>query len=247
MEVKANCLNNTLQHLQFAGQPLNIGPMGKSVIIIDYGSGNLRSAAKAFEKVSNDEGLDFDVKISSDPKDLDSAFHIVLPGQGAFADCMHGLQNASGMIESLTENVLNKAKPFLGICVGMQLLSSRGLEHGICEGLDWIPGEVVPLEPADPSLKIPHMGWNILQTPDNGPQDNRHFILRHLKNDDHVYFVHSYQFIANDQTHVLANTDYGGPVTAIIGRDNIAGVQFHPEKSQNCGLRIISDFLHWKP
>ena len=233
--------------------------MGKEkIVIIDYGSGNLRSAAKAFEHVIDNEAINAEVKISSDADDVLKADRIVLPGQGAFPDCMENLQNTVGMIEALEERVLKDGKPFLGICVGMQLLATRGLEHGMTAGLDWIPGEVVPFD-IDASLKIPQMGWNALIMPNSGEQDNRHPILRNVRDsvqgstescDEshvHYYFVHSYMFECEYSHHVLGLTDYGGLYASIVGRDNIAGVQFHPEKSQDAGLQLISDFLAWKP
>lgn len=218
-----------------------------SLLIIDYGSGNLRSAAKAFEKVIADEGLGMDVVVSGNPKDVARASRIVLPGQGAFADCMNGLSGIKGMIETLNETVLDKARPFLGICVGMQLMATRGLEHGVHAGLDWVPGEVVPMKSSDSSLKIPHMGWNNLITTSVSVQDNRHFVLRSADSSVHYYFVHSFMFQCQNKHHILGMTEYGGPVTAIVGRDNMLGVQFHPEKSQQAGLKLIADFLHWKP
>lgn len=213
-----------------------------SIVIIDYGSGNLRSAAKAFERVIADEGLNISVAVSSDPAALNKASRIVLPGQGAFGDCMNGLRKIPGMIETLEENVLKKAKPFLGICVGMQLMATRGLEHGVHEGLGWIPGEVAPLKPSDKSLKIPHMGWNELTV--TAPP---HFVLRSVKKAEHFYFVHSFVFESKDKRHILGITEYGGIVPAVAGRDNMIGVQFHPEKSQRAGLKLISGFLKWKP
>ncbi|MCE7886527.1 MAG: imidazole glycerol phosphate synthase subunit HisH [Alphaproteobacteria bacterium PRO2] len=220
----------------------------ESVVIIDYGSGNLRSAAKAFERVRDDEGLELEVKVSAKPEDLKKATRIVLPGQGAFGDCLQGLTGIKGMREALQENVIKKAKPFLGICVGMQLMATRGMEHGIHAGLDWIPGEAVPMKPANDSLKIPHMGWNELVIPSpSSAQDNRHFVLRSANNGTHYYFVHSFMFKCEYDHHILGMTDYGGLVNAVVGKDNMVGVQFHPEKSQQDGLRLISDFLQWKP
>lgn len=219
----------------------------KNIVILDYGSGNLRSAAKAFEKVIGDEGLGYQVLVSNKKGDLQKADRIVLPGQGAFGDCMQGLQD-SGLIEVLEQRVLKEGVPFLGICVGMQLLASRGLEGGAHGGLGWIDGEVVPMSPEDNSLKIPHMGWNDLLFPSaNVEQDNRHFTLRHAALDSQYYFVHSYMFQCKNMHHILAYCDYGGLVPAVVGRDNIIGVQFHPEKSHDAGLRLISDFLQWSP
>lgn len=214
-----------------------------SVVIIDYGSGNIRSAAKAFERVARDEGLELSVTVSGRPEDVTAASRIVLPGQGAFGDCMRGLSNIPGMVEALNEAVIEQARPFLGICVGMQLMATRGLEHGVHAGLGWIPGEVVPLKPSDQSLKIPHMGWNELVA---DPQ-NRHFVLRTNESPEHFYFVHSFVFQCENKHHILGLVDYGGLVPAVVGRDNLIGVQFHPEKSQQAGLRLLSDFLLWKP
>jgi len=214
--------------------------MKDSILIIDYGSGNLRSASKAFEKVVADENLPLDIIVSADPEDLNKASRIVLPGQGAFGDCMSGLTKIPGMLEALNDNVLKKAKPFLGICVGMQLMATRGLEHGEHAGLNWIPGDVVKISPADKSLKIPHMGWN------EATVTKPHFALRSIKTSEHFYFVHSFMVECKDKAHVLAQADYGGPITAAIGRDNMIGVQFHPEKSQNAGLTLVSDFLKWR-
>lgn len=214
----------------------------ESVIIIDYGSGNLRSAAKAFERAINDEKLDFTITVSADPESLNKAARIVLPGQGAFGDCMNGLSSIPGMIEALNDNVLKKAKPFFGICVGMQLMADKGLEHGEYTGLGWIPGEVVKMTPSDKFLKIPHMGWNEVTVL---KQD--HFVLRSVKSQEHFYFVHSFMVKCKEGNHTLAATDYGGPITAIIGRDNMIGTQFHPEKSQQAGQTIIKGFLNWKP
>lgn len=219
----------------------------EKITIIDYGSGNLRSAQKSFEHVIAQEGLDMDVIVSGDPEDVLSAERVVLPGQGAFGDCMNGLSNIPGMLQALDEAVQQKGRPFFGICVGMQLLATRGLEHGVHAGLNWIPGEVVPLHVSSPDLKIPHMGWNILELKGNTEQDNTHFVLRSANSSKHYYFVHSFMFESEYGHHVLATVPYGGNVTAVVGKDNMIGVQFHPEKSQNAGLQLISDFLHWRP
>jgi len=220
----------------------------ETILIIDYGSGNLRSAAKSFEKVIADEGRDIDVIVSANADDLRAATRIVLPGQGAFKDCMDGLQSIDGMIEALNETVIEKATPFLGICVGMQLMANRGLEHGATAGLGWIEGEVVPLKPNDPALKIPHMGWNELHyLSANNAQDNRHIVLRNTESSENFYFVHSFVFQCTYNHHCLAMVDYGGMVPAIVGRDNMIGMQFHPEKSHNAGLKLLSSFLDWKP
>jgi len=213
-----------------------------TVAIIDYGSGNLRSAAKAFEYAAAEAGRDTTVMVTASAADLDKATHIVLPGVGAFADCMNGLQAVPGMIEALERHVLTDGKPFLGICVGMQLLAERGLEHGVYDGLGWIAGEVRLLNPADPALKIPHMGWNDLKF-----DSARHPLLAGIPAGGDAYFVHSYYLVPADETHVLAEVDYGGPIAAVVGRDNIAGTQFHPEKSQAVGLKFIGNFLGWRP
>ena len=211
-------------------------------VIIDYGSGNLRSAAKAFERVAADEGLSVAVEVSADARALDDASHIVLPGQGAFGDCAAGLRAVPGMVEALQKSVIEARRPFFGICVGMQLMATRGLEHGTHDGLDWIPGEVVAMTPSDSALKIPHMGWNELElrAPD-------HRVLEGLASGDHAYFVHAYAFRCADAAHLLATADYGGPVAAVVGLDNMVGAQFHPEKSQAAGLRMIANFLRWAP
>jgi glutamine amidotransferase len=212
-----------------------------TVAIIDYGSGNLRSAAKAFERAVDEAALNLSVVVTRDPADLASASHIVLPGVGAFADCRRGLAAVDGMEAALDEQVRVAKKPFLGICVGMQLMADMGREYEDVPGLSWVPGEVVAMTPSDPALKIPHMGWNDLtiKTP--------HPLLDGIADGSHVYFVHSYIFKAAEPSDVLAGVDYGGPVTAVVGRDNIVGTQFHPEKSQAVGLRLISNFLKWRP
>ncbi|KZD06290.1 imidazole glycerol phosphate synthase subunit HisH [Oceanibaculum pacificum] len=211
-------------------------------VIIDYGSGNLRSAAKAFERAARDNGIDAAVTVTADAAALATASHIVLPGVGAFADCKRGLAAVPGMIEALEEQVIRRGKPFLGICVGMQLMASRGLEFETSQGLGWIPGDVVILKPSDPALKVPHMGWNDLAL-----RATDHPALAGLSTGDHAYFVHSYQLAAADPGHVLATVEYGGTVTALVGRDNMVGTQFHPEKSQEAGLRLIANFLRWRP
>ncbi len=213
-----------------------------NVAIIDYGSGNLRSAAKAFERAQAEAGLNLKVKVTGRPEDLKKASHIVLPGVGAFADCRRGLDALPGMVDALEEQVIKGGKPFLGICVGMQLMASLGREHADTRGLGWVEGEVVQLAPSDKTLKIPHMGWNNLsfQTP-------LHPILEEIPEGAHVYFVHSFGFSPADQGHILASVDYGGKTTAAVGRDNLVGTQFHPEKSQAVGLRLITNFLNWRP
>ena len=213
-----------------------------SVVIIDYGSGNLRSAAKAFEHAVAAAGLDLAVDVTARADDVESASHVVLPGVGAFADCKQGLEALPGMVDALERAVVRQARPFLGICVGMQLLATTGREHGEHAGLGWIPGEVVALEPADPSLKIPHMGWNELSL--KGPG---HPVFEGIAAGSHAYFVHSYGYACADPAHVLATVEYGGAVTAVVGRDNMVGTQFHPEKSQATGLRLITNFLTWGP
>lgn len=221
----------------------------ETLIIIDYGSGNLHSAAKSFEHVVANEARDVEVKISSNAEDVLKADRICLPGQGAFRDCMENLQATKGMIDALEEVVLKKGTPFLGICVGMQLMSTRGLEHGVTAGLNWIPGEVVPIKPKDAAAKIPHMGWNNLTyLSANDAQDNRHFVLRSTDSQENFYFVHSFMFQCTYNHHLLAMTEYGGvTIPAVVGRDNMVGMQFHPEKSHNAGLRLLSNFLDWKP
>ncbi len=213
-----------------------------SVAIIDYGSGNLRSAAKAFERAVREAGRSDPVIVTADPEDVRKAERVVLPGVGAFADCKAGLLALPGMAEALNEAVITRGTPFLGICVGMQLMAEFGREYGNHEGFGWIPGEVVALEPDDPALKIPHMGWNELEIVAAG-----HPVLAGLRSGSHAYFVHSYGMRCADAAHVLARVDYGGPVTAMIGRDNMVGTQFHPEKSQRTGLALITNFLNWRP
>jgi imidazole glycerol-phosphate synthase subunit HisH len=215
-----------------------------TVAIIDFGSGNLHSAQKAFERAAREAGMTLSINVTSRPEDVLAADHVVLPGVGAFADCRRGLEGASGMVEALEESVRGRGKPFLGICVGAQLLATRGLEHEVVTGLNWIAGDVAPIKPADPKLKIPHMGWNTLDVL------RAHPALDGIKTGPdglHAYFVHSYQLYAEDPVDVVATADYGGPVTAIVARDNILGTQFHPEKSQTLGLRLIANFLKWRP
>lgn len=219
-------------------------PSQKTVTIIDYGSGNLHSAAKAFERMNAETGAHFQIKLTSDPEEVRQAESVVLPGVGAFADCRAGLLGVSGMMAALEEAVIEKARPFLGICVGMQLMAARGLEHGITPGFDWISGEVRAIEPDDAGLKIPHMGWNTLDV------INPHPLLEGIKTGPeglHAYFVHSYHLVTDTNDHIVAQTNYGGPVTAMVARDNMAGTQFHPEKSQKLGLALIANFLKWRP
>ncbi|MBM1171091.1 imidazole glycerol phosphate synthase subunit HisH [Microvirga arabica] len=215
-----------------------------SVVIIDYGSGNLHSAAKAFERAAREAELDLSITVSSDPNAVAKADQIVLPGVGAFADCRRGLDSVPGMVEVLQRRVHEDKRPFFGICVGMQLMATRGLEHTTSYGLDWIKGDVKAIVPKDPALKIPHMGWNTLELAKPHP------VLDGIPTGPdglHAYFVHSYALSAADPADVVATTDYGGPVTAIVGRDNLVGAQFHPEKSQALGLRLIANFLRWRP
>jgi imidazole glycerol-phosphate synthase subunit HisH len=212
-----------------------------TVAIVDYGSGNLRSAAKAFERAAREAGTHERVLVTSNPRDVADAARIVLPGVGAFADCRAGLYGVPGMVDALQREVIERAKPFLGICVGMQLMATRGVEYGVHAGLDWIAGDVVRIEPGPAHLKIPHMGWNELR------ELRPHPLLEGIAERDHAYFVHSFQLKAVRRDTVLAIVDYGGPITAMVGRDNLAGTQFHPEKSQATGLRLIANFLRWKP
>lgn len=217
----------------------------KSVAIIDYGSGNLRSAEKAVERCISDRGLDLSVSVTSCSDVVSKADHIILPGVGAFADCMAGLRALDGMVEALEQVVLKEGRPFLGICVGMQLMASEGLEHGTCAGLDWIKGQVGPLViPEGQNLKVPHMGWNQIEI---SAAHRSHPVLDGITDGDHVYFVHGYQFRTDTPEHLLMTTEYGHPISAMIGRDNIVGTQFHPEKSQRVGLRLIGNFLGWRP
>lgn len=216
----------------------------QSVAIIDYGSGNLHSAAKAFERASQESGAAARIVVTRDAKDVERADRIVLPGVGAFADCKRGLDAVGGMREALEESVRRRGRPFLGICVGAQLMAERGLEHEVVEGLGWLGGEVRAIEPADRSLKVPHMGWNTLRAL------RGHALLEGIATGSdglHAYFVYSYQLVASDPATVVAETDYGGPVTAIVAKSNMAGTQFHPEKSQALGLKLIANFLSWQP
>jgi glutamine amidotransferase len=212
-----------------------------TVAIVDYGSGNLRSAAKAFERAAHEAGTGHAVTVTSDPKAVAMAERIVLPGVGAFADCRAGLYGVAGMVEVLQREVIERGKPFIGICVGMQLMATRGVEYGVHLGLDWIAGDVVRIESPDRSLKIPHMGWNELR------EVAAHPVLAGIVAGDHAYFVHSYHLRTAKPQQRLAVADYGGPIAAVVGRDNMVGTQFHPEKSQLTGLRLIANFLKWKP
>ena len=212
-----------------------------TVAIVDYGSGNLRSAAKAFERAAREAGTHERVLVTANPNEVAAADRIVLPGVGAFADCRAGLYGVPGMVDVLQREVIERGKPFLGICVGMQLMATRGVEYGVHAGLDWIAGDVVRLSPGTEHLKIPHMGWNELL------ELKPHPVLAGIAPHDHAYFVHSFQLKTTKPDTLLAITEYGGAVTAVVGRDNMAGTQFHPEKSQATGLRLIGNFLHWKP
>jgi glutamine amidotransferase len=215
-----------------------------SAAIIDYGSGNLHSAAKAFECAARGMENPEKIVVTRDPDVVFRADRVVLPGVGAFADCRRGLDALDGMVQALTEVVRDKARPFLGICVGMQLMATRGREHVTTDGLNWIAGDVEKISPRDESLKIPHMGWNTLDPV------REHPVLEGLPlgpKGRHAYFVHSYHLNATNESDVLARADYGGPVTAIVGKDTAIGTQFHPEKSQRFGLALIANFLRWKP
>jgi len=215
-----------------------------SVAIIDYGSGNLHSAAKAFERAARSMEDPQQIVVTRDPETVYRADRIVLPGVGAFADCRRGLDAVDGLLEAMTEAVRNKARPFFGICVGMQLLAERGREYEVTEGLGWIAGEVDRIMPSDPQLKIPHMGWNTLNVV------RPHALLEGLPlgpDGRHAYFVHSYQLKPARRDDLVADAEYGGPLTAVVARDNIFGTQFHPEKSQRFGLALIANFLQWKP
>jgi glutamine amidotransferase len=215
-----------------------------SVAILDYGSGNLHSAAKAFERAARDAGAEETIVVTRDPAVVASADRVVLPGVGAFADCRRGLDAVDGMIAALDEAVHKRGRPFFGICVGMQLLAERGREYEVTEGLGWIAGEVDRIAPSDPKLKIPHMGWNTLDLA------REHALVKGLPlgpNGLNAYFVHSYELKVANRADLVAQADYGGPVTAIVARDNIVGTQFHPEKSQKLGLALIANFLKWTP
>jgi imidazole glycerol-phosphate synthase subunit HisH len=211
------------------------------VAIVDYGSGNLRSAAKAFERTAAEDGISARVEVTSEPEAVAHADRVVLPGVGAFADCRRGLAAVPGLEAALREAAIARARPFLGICLGMQLMADRGREFETVAGLGWIAGEVVAIEPRDATLKIPHMGWNEIEV--RAP----HPLLAGLGPGAHAYFVHSYHFRLADPADLVAVTDYGGPLTAMIGHGNLAGTQFHPEKSQEAGLRLIGNFLRWCP
>jgi glutamine amidotransferase len=215
-----------------------------SVAIVDYGSGNLHSAAKAFERAARESGHDQPIMVTRDPEMVAGADRVVLPGVGAFADCKRGLDEIPGMIDALETAVRKNGRPFFGICVGMQLMAERGREYQVTPGLGWIPGEVDRIAPSDASLKIPHMGWNTLT------MTKPHALLDGIATGAdglHAYFVHSYELKPTQKNDLVAQAAYGGPLTAIVGRDNIVGTQFHPEKSQRLGLALIANFLKWKP
>lgn len=215
-----------------------------NTVIIDYDSGNLHSAHKAFELVATTAGLNETITVTNDIALVKKADRIVLPGVGAFADCHHGLAAIEGMIDTLTDKVVQQATPFLGICVGLQLLATVGLEKKETKGLDWIAGRVMRIEPSQPGLKVPHMGWNTLDV------ENPHQLLDGIPTGTdgwHAYFVHSYHFAPDNLAERVATTNYGGPITAMLAKDNIVATQFHPEKSQKLGLKLIENFLNWKP
>jgi glutamine amidotransferase len=214
------------------------------VAIIDYGSGNLRSATRAFERAARESGIDAEIDLTADAGAVRTADRVVLPGVGAYADCRAGLAAVAGMDEALLEAVIQRGRPFLGICVGMQLMSSRGLEKTVTQGFGWIAGDVVEMTPSDPALKIPQIGWNTIELARPHPLFDG---IATGPDGLHAYFVHSYHLAAKNPAEVLATTDYGGPVTAAVARDNLAGTQFHPEKSQALGLALIANFLRWKP
>jgi imidazole glycerol-phosphate synthase subunit HisH len=215
-----------------------------TVAIIDYGSGNLHSASKAFERAAREHGLAEPIVVTSDPDDVRRADRVVLPGVGAFADCRRGLDAVPGMVAALEESVRARGRPFLGICVGMQLMAERGREYVVTPGLGWIAGEVDRIAPSDPGLKVPHMGWNTLNA------YRPHPLLDGIAVGPqglHAYFVHSFHLKPAERADLIAEADYGGAVTAVVGRDTMVGTQFHPEKSQRLGLRLIANFLQWTP
>ena len=212
------------------------------VVVIDYGSGNLRSVSKALELAASELYRGYEVIISSDPIELNDADHVILPGVGAFGDCYTGLMAIEGMGEALKEVTHCRGRPFLGICVGMQLMADRSLEHGEHAGLGWLAGEVCPMKPTSPEIKIPHMGWNELTL-----NEADHPVLSSAKNGDHAYFVHSFSMECANKKDILATTHYGTNIVAIVCSGNLLGTQFHPEKSQNTGLTILKNFLDWRP
>ena len=215
-----------------------------TIAIIDYGAGNLRSAEKAFEHALGERGSNEAVVVSADPEAVARADRVVLPGDGAFADCKHNLAAIDGMLEAIDEAIDRRGVPFFGICVGMQLLATRGIEHAVTDGLDRIKGEVRPVVPNDPSLKVPHMGWNTLSGTAPHPLLSG---IRLGPEGWHAFFLHGFHLVPEDSSDVIATADYGGPVTAIVARGNVAGTQFHPEKSQRLGLKLIENFLAWRP
>lgn len=213
-------------------------------VIVDYGSGNLHSVAKAFERAAADNKIKANIVVSNKPEDLEKAERIVLPGVGAFKDCMNGVLAVEGLREALQMQAITNGKPILGICVGMQIMATRGLEHEVTKGLGWIAGDVKAISPSDPNLKIPHMGWNTIAA------QGQHALLDGILTGDnglHAYFVHSYHLQTALPEDVIATSDYGCEITAMVGYDNIAGTQFHPEKSQALGLALIANFLRWRP
>ena len=212
-----------------------------NVAIIDYGSGNLRSASNAFERSASELGGG-KVRLTSNPQELNHATHIVLPGVGSFSDCMAGLKAKDGMVESLQEQVMGKQKPFLGICVGMQLMANIGQENKKTNGFGWIPGEVIEISSSDTALKVPHMGWNDLII-----TNSDHPVLSDLPDGAHTYFVHSFKFVTHNPKDVIATVNYGEPITAVVAKNNLIGTQFHPEKSQQIGITFIKSFLGWHP
>jgi glutamine amidotransferase len=215
-----------------------------TIALVDYGAGNLRSAEKGLERVARETGHGGPVVLTRDPDIVRRADRVVLPGDGAFPFCRAGLAAIPGMNEALTEFVVARGRPFLGICVGMQLLASRGLEHGETAGFGWIAGDVVPIVPPDPALKVPHMGWNTMTLV------NPHPVLDGIPlgpDGQHAYFLHSYVFEVRHRVDLVAEADYGRPLTAIVARDNVVGTQFHPEKSQVLGLKLLANFLKWSP
>lgn len=218
--------------------------MSETVAIIDYGSGNLRSAEKAFARAAVEAGTNASVVVTADPEVVRGADRVVLPGVGAFGDCRDGLAALPGMTDALEDAVIHRAIPFFGICVGMHLMAKKGYEHGVHEGFGWLNGNVHALKPTDSGLKIPHMGWNTIELTNAGC---KHPVSSVLTADDHAYFVHSYHMELDEPSNLLGFADYGGQVTAIVGRDTMIGTQFHPEKSQKVGLKLISAFLEWRP
>lgn len=211
-----------------------------TTVIVDYESGNLHSAEKAFQRMAAEVDAG-PVTVTSDPEVVRKATRVVLPGDGAFPACQKELYDHRGLFEAIEEAVIDKGRPFMGICIGMQMLATRGMEYTPTPGFDWIGGTVERITPADETLKVPHMGWNDLVI------DHAHPVFDGISTGDHAYFVHSYHFRVADPAHLLAHVDYAGPITAVVGRDNIVGTQFHPEKSQSTGLRLIANFLNWTP